>query len=259
MLDIDNCKEAATPLSLSEERNYKVVKSNELIQKSRFRMSLQEQRIILYLISKIKPGDDEFITTEFKILDFCKVCGIHIDSGKNYQDIKETVKALSDQSIWIKLDNGKETLFRWIDKPLIDVKEGTMQIKFDDLLKPYLLHLRENFTQFELLYTLAMRSQYSIRLYEILRSYLYKHTIVFSVEELKTLLSATCYDRYPDFRRNVMEIATKEIDAVSDISVKYEVFKEGRRYTTIQFTMKLKEDIDERFLTWKQIQSVIGA
>ncbi len=44
---------------MMELRNYKVVKSNDLIQKSRFNLSLQEQKIILYLISKVKPEDTE--------------------------------------------------------------------------------------------------------------------------------------------------------------------------------------------------------
>lgn len=248
----------ANQLVLSDVRNYKVVKSNDLIQKTRFALSLQEQKIILYLISKIKPGADNFSTTDFSIMEFCQVCGIYEESGKNYKDIKDAIKALVDQSIWITLDNGKETILRWIDKPIIDRQAGTMQIKFDDLLKPYLLQLHENFTQFELLYTLAMKSQYSIRLYEILRSYEFKHEIVFAIDELKELLYATCYTRYPDFRRNVMDIAMKEIEALSDINVTYEIIKEGRKYAKILFSISLKHNLDERFMAWKKIQSIIG-
>ena len=41
-------------------KDQRVIKSNELIQKSRFDLSLQEQKIILYLISQISPFDEEF-------------------------------------------------------------------------------------------------------------------------------------------------------------------------------------------------------
>jgi len=258
MLKTTKSAEPDDQISLSEVRNYKVVKSNNLIQKSRFQLTVQEQKIVLYLISKIKPDDKSFMTTEFSITEFCRVCGIHDESGKNYKDIKSAIKALVDKSIWVTLEDGKETILRWIDKPLIDKNAGTMQIKLDDLLKPYLLQLRENFTQFELLYTLAMKSQYSIRLYEILRSYEYKHKIEFHIDELKELLSASCYGRYPDFRRNVLEIAMKEIDALSDINVSYEVVKQGRRYARIRFSVYIKKDLDERFGTWKRIQGIIG-
>ena len=63
------------------EGTRKVNKSNELIQRTRFNFSLQEQKIILYLISHITPYDKEFKLYEFNIQDFCKVCGIDADGG----------------------------------------------------------------------------------------------------------------------------------------------------------------------------------
>ena len=105
---------------MMELRNYKVVKSNDLIQKSRFNLSLQEQKIILYLISKVKPEDTELKEYIFEIRDFCKICGLETDSGKNYKDIKQTLKSLRDKSIWITLEDGSETTLSWIDKITIN-------------------------------------------------------------------------------------------------------------------------------------------
>ena len=59
-------------------KDQRVVKSNDLIQKSRFDLSLQEQKIILYLISQITPYDEEFKLYEFSITDFCKILAIRI-------------------------------------------------------------------------------------------------------------------------------------------------------------------------------------
>ena len=72
-------------------KDQKVVKSNDLIQKSRFDLSLQEQKIVLYLISQITPYDEEFKLYEFSIPDFCKICGIDHTSGGNYADLKKAV------------------------------------------------------------------------------------------------------------------------------------------------------------------------
>ena len=41
-------------IDIESKRNMKVVKSNELIQQSRYTLSLQEQRIILYIVSMFK-------------------------------------------------------------------------------------------------------------------------------------------------------------------------------------------------------------
>ena len=46
-------------------RHKTVVKANDLIQKSRFSLSVQQQKIVLYLISQITQFD-----TEFKLYDF---------------------------------------------------------------------------------------------------------------------------------------------------------------------------------------------
>ena len=95
-------------------RHSTVVKSNDLIQKSRFSLSLLQQRILLYLISQITPVDDDFKLYEFSIAEFCKVCGISYN-GRSYNEIKAIIKEIADKSVWITLADGKtETLVRWI-------------------------------------------------------------------------------------------------------------------------------------------------
>ena len=54
------------------ERDRYVVKANELIQKSRFNLTLQQQKIVLYLISQIERNDKEFKLYSFSIQQFCK-------------------------------------------------------------------------------------------------------------------------------------------------------------------------------------------
>jgi plasmid replication initiation protein len=239
-------------------RDYKVVKSNDLIQKSRFNLSVQEQKIILYLISKIKPDDSELNEQHFEITDFCRACGLDYDNGGNYKHIKDTVKSLSDKSVWIKTEAG-EVLLRWIYTAKIIPQSGLISVRISDEVKPYLLQLKERFTQYELLYTLAMKSQYSIRLYEILKSYEYRHGQTFSLSDLKKKLSAETYSRYPDFRRKVLDISMREINELSDLTVTYSIQKEGRKFSKINFNVKLKKNIDERLKTWQQIESKLGS
>lgn len=243
---------------LLEKRYYRVVKSNDLIQKSRFHLSTQEQKIILYMISKIMPSDTDFTEQEFSIMEFCTFCGIENKNGKNYKNIKDSIKNLADKSVWITLDNGEETLVRWISKAWINKKSGLIKIRMDDEMKPYLLQLQERFTQYEILYTLAMRSQYSIRLYELLKSYQNLKSHTFDIDELKRILDAANYKRYPDFKRKVLDIAMREINEFSDINVAYEVEKVGRRYAKLNFSIIFKKDPQERFTTWVKIEEVIN-
>jgi len=238
-------------------REYKIVKSNDLIQKSRFSLSMTEQKIVLYLISKIKPNDLELKEQVFEIVEFCRICGIDWNNGNNYARIKKILKDLRDKSFWIKLDNGMETTMAWIDHVTIGEKSGKVILKIDDRLKPYLLQLKKQFTQYEVLYILAMKSRYSIRLYELLRSYEYQRNVIFEIEELKRLLDAEKYTRFPDFKRYVLDIAMREINDVSDMNIDYICIKEGRKYAKIEFGMKIKKEFDQTLDTWNNIFKVI--
>ena len=57
-----------TDITIREQREKIIVKANALIEKSRFELSIQQQKIILYLISKISRQD-----TEFSLYDVIKL------------------------------------------------------------------------------------------------------------------------------------------------------------------------------------------
>ena len=230
-------------------RDYRIVKSNDLIQKSRFELSAQEQKIILCLISKIKPSDKIFREYEFDIREFCRLCGIDYENGKNYKNARDAIKKLSDKSLWVTLDTGKEVLLRWINEVSMDKKSGLVKISLHNSMKPYLLELKSRFTQYELVYTLGMKSQYAIRLYELLKSYEYREKWLVEIDRLKRMLSAENYDRYADFKRFVIEIGLREINNLSDICVEYEAIKCGRKYNEIKFTVRPKEN-QEQTTAW---------
>ena len=221
--------------TLQTERSQLVVKSNELIQKSRFNLSTSEQKIILYLISKIKPSDTEFHEYEFSVADFCRICGISSQSGSVHSAVKQSVKTLADKSFWIKQDDNTEVLLRWLQHAKIE--SGRIHIQIDQNMKPYLLQLKEKFTKYELIYTLAFKSQFSIRLYEILKSYQWRREVVLPLDELKTSMFAENYKNFKDFRNRVLEVALREINQYSDIDVTYEPITKGRKTVSLRFTI----------------------
>lgn len=240
-----------------EYRSYKIVKANDLIQRSRFNLQMQEQKIILYLISKIKPEDIVLKEQIFQIRDFCKVCGLETDSGMTYNYIRQTLKDLRDKSVWVTLDDGSEVILSWIDTVKLNKQSGEVSIKISEMIKPYLLQLKEHYTQYELLYTLAMKSRYSLRLYELLKSYEYQHSKIFDIEELKKLLSADNYTRFPDFKRKVLDIAMYEINNLSDLIIEYAIVKESRRFAKLQFSIKRKKELGEKAAMWAKITEKI--
>lgn len=242
-------------------RNKTVRKANELIQKSRFSLSLQQQKIVLYLISQITPYDDDFKLYEFSIIEFCKVCGIDYDNGKNYIDLKNAIKEIADKSLWITLSEDKETLVRWIEKPYINPKEGIIKIRIDKDMKPFLLHLKQNFTTYELVYTLYFKSKYTIRLYELIKSIHFHELNIYkrkyTIEELKRLLDANSYDLYKNFKARVLLPSIKEINLFSDKDLSFIEIKKNKKVIAIEFEISTKSVV-ERLQIRDKIEQDLG-
>lgn len=247
------------------EATRQVNKSNELIQQSRFNLTLQEQRIILYLISHITPYDQDFKLYEFNIQDFCKVCGIDSEGGQSYRDIKAAIKSIADQSIWIHLDEDEETLLRWIEKPYINKNSGTIRIRLDEDMKPFLLNLKKNFTSYELIFTLRFKSKYSIRLYELIKSIHYReleeYERIFTLDELRRLMGAETYTTYQTFKTRALNMAVSEINLYSDATIQYVPLKKGKAVNAIKFIIRSKDTLEalqlradtEREFGWDQM------
>lgn len=232
---------------IKKSKGYLVVKSNDLIQRNRFELSLPEQKTVAYICSMIQPMQTEEsgfqLEYEFKIREYCKICGIDYDNGKNYQDVKATLKKLRDKSMWLTLPDGSETTVGWLAKATTNKKSGIAHIKLDEDMVPYLFDLKQKFTQYQLYNVLGMKSAFSVRIYELMKSYSFRHTITFELDELKKLLmveDVKSYNRFPDFRRKVLEKAQLEINELTDINIEFEPIKTGRKVTSIKFIIEEK-------------------
>ncbi len=245
-----------TTKDVQSYRGYKVTKANALIQKTRYSLSLQEQKAILYLLTKIEPQDTDLTEYIFSIKEFCDICGI--EASGMYSNLKDVLKKLSDRSFWATIDeDGTESLLRWIITARTNARRGTVRVKLHEDMRPFLVELKKHFTSYSLLYILGMKSQYSIRIYELLKSYEKLGRWVFDLDELKRTLDCENYHRYPDFKRYVLDIAEREINDCSDLTVSFEPVKEGRRYAKISFTIRPKKTIDESLETMKNIEAAM--
>lgn len=228
-----------------QDRNYYVVKSNALIQKSRFSLSLQAQRCLLFAISRIKFSDQPSTEYSFAIKDICEACGIDMKThGDYYNVMKAELKSLRDNSIWVTNEEGKEETVSWFSKVKINKGSGTVSVKFDETIQDYLFLLQNRYTQYKLSTPLAFKSKYSIRLYELLLSYIKKNELEegkenelsFTPEELKERLDAENYKKFYDFRRFVLDKSIEEINQYSEeINVSYDFYYRGKIATKVYF------------------------
>ncbi|MBQ2152347.1 MAG: replication initiation protein [Clostridia bacterium] len=241
---------------IEQERLAIVRKSNKLIRKFRAEMNTAQYKITLYLISKAYTLENDLKFT-MTIQGFCKCCGLDYENGYYYRRIKQDILELANKGQWMELygQPGKTRIMRLIYDAEINENSGTITLFLDEKIKPYILFLREQYenkgelyTQFALLYTLPMRSLYSIRLYELLKSWATEQSAeqghFWTIEELQKILGSN-YDRYPDFRRKVIEKAVPEINEYTDLTVEYEPIKQGRSYKYINFYIRTKSDREQ--------------
>lgn len=257
-------------IEILKSREYLVVKGNELIQQNRFELSLPEQKTVAFICSMIKPiqtidrakGVPFQLEYEFNIRDYCKVCGIDYDNGKNYADVKATLKKLSDRSMWITFDENpdEEVLCRWLAKVRTNKKSGIAHVELDRDMVPYLFDLGQKFTQYQLYNILAMRSSFSVRIYELMKSYAFQKSKTFELDELKRLLmvdDVKSYVRFPDFRRYVLEKAKEEINELTDLNIYFEPITKGRKVVKVKFRIDQKNPI-ERMLAGATANDRLG-
>ena len=224
-----------------------VAKSNDLIE-ARYRLSLNEQRLILLLISIIQPDDDDFHDYELRATEFANMFGIECDKDINSR-VEEAAKNLVGKRLDLSIGDEMEYV-AWFSKAKYTKGKGVIIIRFDASLKPYLLHLKSHFTQYKLHSIVKFKSSYSIRLYELLKSYEYlgngeSFYREISVLELKNYFCVESgeYEKFSHLKSRMIDPSVKEINLHSDMFVSsVEYIKEGRAVNKIKFTVEPKKN-----------------
>lgn len=227
---------------IKKDREMYVIKSNELV-RARYNLSLQQQKIVLYAISKIKPNDKPGKWYEISIEDLCAACGLEIDSGGfYYRTIKRDLQELTTR-LWVKFPD-REATVAWISDAEIIPLSGTVHIRFHEKMEEHLFWLQSCYTQYKLGEVLSFHNKYAIRLYEILRSYITRDEIEsgieqeksFSVEELREMMKIDTYNVFSEFDRNVLRKAVAEINKYSDVMrLSYDLIRRGKTVTRVNF------------------------
>lgn len=220
------------------DKNYLVTKSNYFIMNSSYDLSLEEQKIILTLASMVQPSDEEFKPYEFRISDFIELLGV--ENQAKYTEIPKITKELMKKVFEIHEGN-KIIQVAWLSSAEYEKGTGFVNLEFSPKLKPYMLQLKEKFTQYQLANVLTMKSKYSPRVYEILKCNEFKKQgyIEIEVQELRKLLKAeNIYPLYNDFKRKIVQQTQKELKKLSDINFEFEEIKTGRKVTSLKFYIK---------------------
>jgi len=228
-----------------------VVQSNPLVE-AQYRLDMLAQKIIRYLVSKIIPNDQTFKNRIYTLVvqDFCEVVDREYHT-KVFQDIRAAAEKLLSTKITIR--RGKEvTRTAWIASYKYHENEGWFEFSLSTHLERELLKIKDQFTRYYLKNISKLKSQYSIRLYELLLQYLQVGQRRETISDIRAMLGIgeNEYIIFRDFKRWVLKKAQSEICKKTDIDFDFKVEKISRKPVAIVFyDIRQKTHIPDRVLS----------
>jgi plasmid replication initiation protein len=226
-----------------------VVKSNRLIEAS-YRLGLNEQRIILYSICRCReeqngvfPNLPVTITADAFAKQFPSV-----GRGNVYQQLKDAMDALYERSVTIHdIDpasgHARVKKTRWISEGAYVDGAGNVQVIFTPEVIKYITRLEAEFTSYQLEKVGKMTSAHAVRVYELLSQHRDIGNRTLNLTWLRETLGVEPgeYKLTADFIRKVIQVAVKQINDHSDLTVSYKPVKTGRAITDFAFKIKAKD------------------
>lgn len=220
-----------------------VTKSNTLIEAG-YRLSLDEQRLILLAIGKIESKDTT-LTSEDLFIVSAKEFAVFSngDTRNSYRDIQSAAEDLYERSItFYEKDTGSILVTRWVSAVKYHENTGTVQLRFAPDVLPLLTQIKSHFTQYNLENISNLTSIHAIRVYEFCLQYLTIGSRDIGLQEFKFLLGIE--DQYPAFKalnQWVLKPSINQINKHTDIKIKVIPVRELRKIVSLKFEIESKK------------------
>ena len=255
-----------TVCSLKEIEKRKIVEHNDLIT-SVAKMDKTPLKIFELAVSCIDteklPKNHTVYLSKAELFAFFKV-----DDSNKHSRFKEAIKVMQKEAFFeIKEEAGKGFKFKSIVPiPYVEWTDynDEVLIRFSPEIMPYLIELKNNFTQYALSDLVELNSKYSIILYRWLSMNYnqYEHYSVkggrrngqleeyrnpsITVKELRSITDTIKeYQHFPHFENWILKKPLEEINAHTSFNVTYDKIKKGRSIDSIVFHIEKKRRADD--------------
>lgn len=228
-----------------EKINRRLIQDN-LIVFSKAKFTVGEMKLLLYVLSCVNE-DEENEYYEIMVKDVKKFYGIN--DPKYYGAIKKYTKSFMKKVVEIEdKASGDWVMFNWFSYVKYINGEGLIRISVDEDVKKFLIDLKRNFTMIDLQNLINFNSGHSIKLYTILKSKLYIGEYIVDLQYLKKILGVEGkYKLWSAFRERVLKKAMEDIQG-TDISFTYKGLKEGKKITSVKFTITTKKGRENKII-----------
>jgi plasmid replication initiation protein len=227
--------------------SYLVVKANKLIEAA-YRLTLAEQRLLLAVIAQIdsRPTGDSVQDVKFEV-SASQITDLYdIPLKQSYELMRDAAERIAER--WVVIQHPDPdipalayTRTRWISAIDYLPTEGRIRLYLATKIMPYLTQLAGEFARYKLKHVSSMTSIYAIRLYELLIQWQMQGEREVAVDWLRErFVVPEKYSRIYDLKRRVVEPAVEQINAHSNLWVRWSQRKVGRVVVAFQFQFGLK-------------------
>ena len=193
-----------------------------------------------------------------------------VKSENKHTRFKEAILKVHEQAIFSMREmNERKGKYEYqvispLEKTSWNDYEDMVSFKFTESILPYLIELKENFTQYLLSDIAQLNSKYSIILYKWLSMHYnqydyysakggrreeqveaYRHPSI-SMQELRTMTNTEKeYAKFFNFEERILKVAEREINQFTTLTMSYEKIKKGRSIDSIVFHITKKWQADD--------------
>jgi plasmid replication initiation protein len=194
---------------------------------ARYEMTEAEKNILYMVVAQVKPTDAEDKYYQVSVNEMASIMGSDRLKAEPY---RQATKKLMTRVFETTLPNGDFLQATFISSA--QFKKGTdiIEIELSRKVRPFYVDLNQRFTKMQLVAAISLNSAYAKRVYELLCMYKNMKDKRFRRDllELKTMLSIIdaktgkdSYSNWTRFQKNILDVASKEINGNTDITFTY--------------------------------------
>ena len=226
---------------MEENKKEILMKNNNLI-RAKYNLKVVENKVFQFILFNLQKQNKDTLVANIKLNEFSSI--IKKRNNRTVKAISDMLEELRVGSIQIKNDK-KWLRYGFINGATYDEELREFKIKADAEIYRLLFNYLKGYTPVNLDIFFSFKSYYTQRFYELLRLWSNsKHTITYSLEELKELLILKDkYSLYKDFKKRVLIVSINELNKKGMMEINFNEIKIGKKVTAIEFIIT---DSDKR-------------
>ena len=225
-------------MEIQKTPSEKKIKQHNTITSGRYDFSACQLDILFMLLASLDESDE--VSKQYHI----RVKDIELITGRkwNYQQLREGTEDMMSRVFEIQMPQGLRQIVLFTTVQYLD-GTGSFYMKINEDARPYFFDLKNNFTLLELKSVLGCSSKHAKRLYSLACQWRGTGGHTYSIGELKEILGLKDpkgkepeqYTKVSMFKKQVLDIAKRQINEHTDIVFDYELLKmRGRSFDTIK-------------------------